>query len=420
MSANVTNLKQQPARADEAARNEVPERAPAPPPEPVARGEAPSAQTETPVAHVARKGGRNFLRLLLMAGGIFAVVALGTGYWLHGGRWVSSDDAYIRAPKLMVSTDVSGIVSSVDVSEGARVKAGDILFRVDPAQFEIALQLAKAQLVSIRTGLQAAHGDYAQLQAGIAAQTAQVALAQATNDRAEGLARTSSGTQASLDQARFTLLAAQKQLEAMKRQSEAALTRLGGAEDFPVEQTSQYLAAQAGVAEAQRQLDHTVVRAPFSGIVTAVDRLQPGAFLVSQTAALTNTGAVALVASDGFYIEANVKETDLTFIKSGDSVDFTVDAYPGHAFKGEVDSISPATGSEFALIPAQNASGNWVKVVQRVPVRIKVKPGADDPRLLSGMSVVVEIDSGHIRRLSDLWDWGPAPMRSRPDAAVGH
>jgi membrane fusion protein, multidrug efflux system len=152
----------------------------------------------------------------------------------------------------------------------------------------------------------------------------------------------------------------------------------------------------------QRQLDHTVVRAPFNGIVTQVAALQPGTYLVAQTAALTNTGAVALVSSDDVWVEANMKETDLTYVKVGDKVSVSVDTYPGHEWTGTVESIFPATGAEFSILPAQNTSGNWVKVVQRITVKIRVAQEAGNRVLRSGMSTYVEIDTRHRHRLSDL------------------
>jgi membrane fusion protein (multidrug efflux system) len=413
MSTIASKAKTRAESPDSVLRAEAPRNEPAPSrPEPDARtpSAAPTGEAQASAAPGKAKGGRNVARLSLMALGVIGVAVIGTGYWLRGGRWISTDDAYIRAPKLMVSTDISGIVDSVDVREGQRVKAGDILFRVDRRQFEIALAAAKADLESTRISLTAAKADYAQLQSGIAAQDAQVALAQINFDRSADLLKTNSGTKAAFDQARFALEAARQQLQALKRQSDAALVRLGGSADTPVEQLPQFLAAQARLDEATRQLDHTVVRAPFAGTVTQVDKLQPGTYLVSQTAALTNTGAVALVASDGFFIEANVKETDLTFIKTGDPVDVAIDAYPGRVWKGVVDSIAPASGSEFSIIPAQNASGNWVKVVQRVPLRVKLLPDADAPALRAGMSVVADIDTGHVRHLSELWTPAAPPQ----------
>ena len=364
------------------------------------------AAAAAPVKAPAGQSDRSRYRMILMVGGIVAAVAVAGGFWLSGGRWVSTDNAYIHAPKLMVSTDVSGLVSSVEVHEGERVKAGQILFRVDPRQFEIAVQAAQANLAQTKIGLEAARQDYRRLQSDIAAQEAQVALARATSDRATALLETSAGTRATYDQARYTLEAASKQLDSLMLQAQAALTRLGGDAASPVETHPQYLAAAAQADEARRQLEHTVVKAPFAGIVTAVDTLQPGTYLVAQTAALTNTGAIGLVATDDVWIDANLKETDLTYTRVGNPVDVTIDSYPGRSWHGHVAAIAPASGSEFAIIPAQNASGNWVKVVQRVPARIALDPEPDSPRLSAGMSAVVEIDTGHRRSLSELWGGG--------------
>ena len=402
-------------REAEAPRPDLPER-PAPAPvQPSARAEAPQTAAPTVAPADSRQRGRGRLRGVLMLAGIAGVIIGGGFYWLRGGEWVSTDDAYIRAPKLMVSTDVSGIVSSVDVAEGQRVKAGDVLFKVDPQQFRIALDAATARLDLTRMNLIAARSDYQQIQSQIAAQSQQVQLDRINNERAAGLAQSNAGTKAAADQARFTLAADEARLEALRRQAESALTKLGGSPDTPVEKLPQYAEARTAVEEARRQLDHTVVKAPFSGVVTAVDKLQPGTFLVSQTAALTNTGAVALVGDEGLYIEANVKETDLTWLKKGDPADISVDAYPDQVWKGHVDSISPASGSEFSILPAQNASGNWVKVVQRVPIRLVIDTGPANVRLRAGISVVVDIDTGHKRKLADL-----APAWLAPYIGQGH
>lgn len=343
------------------------------------------------------------LRLALMLGGV-AVVALGSGYfWLTGGRYVSTDDAYVRAAKLMVSTDVSGIVSDVDVKEGQSVKAGDVLFRIDPRQYQIALDNAKASLAETALNLEAAKVDYQRMLSDIASQQAVVQNDQATFDRYSALVKDSAAlSRAQYDQGRFTLDADQRKLDSLKQQAQVALAKLGGKPDFAVATHPQYLQAKAAVDEAQRQYDHAVVRAPFGGTVTEVDSLQPGLYLVAATAALTNQGAVGLISNEKTWIDANLKETDLTYVKPGDEVDVTVDAYPGRTWKGRVESIAPASGSEFSILPAQNASGNWVKVVQRVPVRVVVEVKPDDPPLRSGMSVVVDIDTGHSRTLSDI------------------
>jgi membrane fusion protein, multidrug efflux system len=350
-----------------------------------------------------RLGRKRTLRLLLMVGGILVVLVAALTFWLRGGRYVSTDDAYVRAAKLMVSTDVSGLVTEVDVREGQTVKAGDVLFRIDPKQFQIALDNAKAQLQQTALNIEAMKQDYKRVLEDIQAQQAQVELDQANYDRYAVLVKSDSVSKANYDQARFTLAADKKKVESLKQQAQVQLARLGGNPDIPVGEHPQYQQAKANVDEAQRQLDHTVVRAPFNGIVTQVDTLQPGTYLVSQTAALTNTGAVGLVATDNVWVDAHVKETDLTHVKSGDPVGIFVDTYPSRVWSGSVESISPASGAEFAILPAQNASGNWVKVVQRISVRVRVDRNPDDPILRAGMSVTVDIDTGHRRSLSELF-----------------
>ncbi|MFC7538288.1 HlyD family efflux transporter periplasmic adaptor subunit [Siccirubricoccus deserti] len=173
------------------------------------------------------------------------------------------------------------------------------------------------------------------------------------------------------------------------------LAKLGGDANAPVEHHPDYLDAAARVAEAERQLDHTTLRAPFAGVVTQVSSVQPGQYLAAATPAF------ALVSSDHVWVDALPKETDLTHVKPGDPATITIDTYPGVIWQGSVESISPASGSTFSVLPAQNASG--VKVVQRIPVRIRVEQPADAPRLRAGMSAVVSIDTGHERHLSDIF-----------------
>ena len=344
-------------------------------------------------------------RFLLMVVVPIAVAVAGAILYVTGGRYVSTDDAYVHAAKLMVSTDVSGIVSSVDVHEGETVKAGDVLFRIDPKQFQIALDNAKANLEQTALSIRAMKQDYARMQNDVAAERAQVQLDQTTFDRNAALLRSATVSQSSYDQARYTLDADQAKLKALQDQAAVQLARLGGNAEIPVEQHPQYLQAKAQVDEAQRQLNHTVVRAPFDGVVTQVDALQPGTYLVSQTAALTNAGAIGLVGTNDIWVDANMKETDLTHVRSGDHVKVYVDTYPGHVWSGTVQSIAPAAGSEFSILPAQNSSGNWVKVVQRIPVRVAIDKSQCDRPLRAGMSAVISIDTGK-RRITRLMDEG--------------
>lgn len=373
--------------------------------EPEAREtQTPAAQSAAPSRPAIRRAyGRGVLRFTLMSVSIIVVLLASAIFWLRGGRYVSTDNSYLRAAKLMVSTDVSGIVAGVEVRQGQNVKQGEVLFRLDPRQFEIALTAASAQRDQVRLSIEASRRDYARIRSDIAAGEAVVAQARAVFQRAETLAQRNAGSQAQLDQARNALTAEENRLASLRQAAQAALTRLGGDTDLPVEKHPQYIEAQARVAETQRQLERTIVRAPFAGAVTAVESLQPGAFLVAATAALTNTGAVGLVSSSNMWIEANMKETDLTNVRAGQDCEIVIDAYPNRIWKGKVESIFPVTGSEFSVLPAQNASGNWVKIVQRIPVRVRVLTHEGDPPLRSGMSAVVTVDTQHRRTMADLW-----------------
>lgn len=363
-----------------------------------ASGPVPAARETTlePSRATARYR-RRMLRPVLMLGGVLVVIAASLIYWVNGGRYVSIDNAYVRAAKLAISTDVSGIVQEVDVKEGQRVEKGDVLFRLDPRPFQIALDGARANLAQTALTIDAAKRDYQRMLRDVDAKQAQVQADQAAFDRYAKLVKGGSVTRADYDDARFKLASNEAQVQSLKELAQVQLARLGGNPDVKPSALPQYQEAEAKVAEAQRQLDHTVVRAPFAGVVTQVGQLQPGQYLAAATAAF------GLVSTDNVWIEASPKETDLTYVKPGDRVRVTVDTYPGRDWSGVVQSIAPNSGSEFSVLPAQNASGNWVKVVQRIPLRVNVERHQGDPELRAGMSVEVEIDTGHVRHFSDLF-----------------
>ena len=333
-----------------------------------------------------------------------ATVAIGAGaFWLRGGRYAYTDDAYVQSAKIVVTTDVSGLVASVNVHEGQLVKLGDLLFQLELKPFQIALDNARGHLEETVQNVQSMKEDYQVLMNNVSAQEAQVALDQVIFDRQAALVKDDFASRATYDQARYTLELDRQKLESLKKQARSQLAKLGGDPDIAVSNHSLSRQAQAKVDEAQRELDHTSVRAPFDGIVTQVDSLQPGDYLVAQTAALTGAGAMALVATDHLWVDAEMKETDLTYVQPGNPVTVTVDTYPGQVWTGKVDAISPASGSEFSVLPAENSSGNFVKVVQRIPVRISIATPPGTPVLRAGMSAEVSIDTGHTRSLRDLF-----------------
>ena len=351
------------------------------------------AADETPL-HARNR--TKLLRPLLMIGGIVAVVVVSFMYWLHGGRYVSIDNAYVRAAKVAIAPEVPGTVMEVLVREGQRVKKGDILLRLNPDRYQIALEGAKAKLAEVELSLLAMKGDYRRMLRDTDAKAAQVQSDQTSFERYGNLVKGGGVTRADYDDARFRLAASHAALASLQEHAAVQLARLGGNADVDVTTMPQYLLAKSAVDEAERQLRDTSIVAPFDGVATQVESVQPGMYLAA------SIPAFGLVSSDRLWIEASPKETDLTHVKPGDTVTFTVDTYPGRIWKGVVQSISPASGAEFSVLPAQNASGNWVKVVQRIPLRVRVERQPGDPELRAGMSVVVSIDTGHVRHASDI------------------
>jgi membrane fusion protein (multidrug efflux system) len=340
---------------------------------------------------------KNLLRWGLMAGGVLAVVIGGGLYWLSSGRWVDTDDAYVQADSMTLSTDVSGIVASIPVHEGQAVTAGTVLFSLDPQKFQIALDNARANLGQMRLNVEAAKADYQAALRDTGAKQQQVNADQATYARYAALVKERAVTQQETDDARYKLAADQQAVSASESKARALLAKLSGNPDIAVADTPSVKQAQAQVAEAEREMAHSVVRAPYDGIVTQVNKLQPGMYLGASTAAF------GLVSTDHVWVEAEPKETQLTYAKNGDHVDVSFDLYPGRTWSGTVESVAPATDQNFSLLPAQNSSGNWVKVVQRIPVRVRVDMKPGDPPLRAGMSADIAIDTGHVRTLSDLF-----------------
>jgi membrane fusion protein (multidrug efflux system) len=340
---------------------------------------------------------RRFTRWALF--GLLPLALIVGGYfYFTGGKIMSTDDAYVDAEKVAISTDVAGLVQNVDVTDNQHVTAGQVLYRLDPRQFQIALDNAKANLEQTGLSIDAMKQDYKHMLSDADAEQAQVDLDQTNYNRENMLLHSGTVSQAVFDQAQYTLLNDKSKLESLRQQAATQLARLGGNADIETTQHPQYQQAQAQVEEAQRQLDHTVIKAPFIGTVTNVPSIAPGKYLAASTTAFY------LVDTDHLWINANPKETELTYVRPGQPVTVTVDTYPDAVWHGTVQSISPAASQEFSLLPAQNTSGNWVKVVQRVPMRVRVDTGDQKlPPLRAGMSVEVNVDTGHARGLPHFW-----------------
>jgi len=365
-------------------------KAPRRPPETAPR--APSALAERP-----RPSRRPWLRWALFL--LLPLVLLAGGFWyVTGGQVMSTDDAYVEADKVGVSTDVSGIVKEIDVTENQHVEAGRVLYRLDDLQFRLALERAKAQVGMVADALNALKANYRDMQAQIQQAQHDVDYYDREFRRQQSLLSSGAAAQVAFDTARRNLLNAQQKLASLDQQLAAIAANLNGDPDGPVEKHPRYLDAVAQRDEAQRQLDHTVIKAPFTGTVTSVPSIAPGKYLAASTTAFY------LVDTDHLWVSANPKETELTYVKPGQPVTVTVDTYPDAVWHGTVQSISPAAAQEFSLLPAQNTSGNWVKVVQRVPMRVRVDTSDQKlPPLRAGMSVEVNVDTGHARGLPHLW-----------------
>jgi membrane fusion protein, multidrug efflux system len=368
------------------ARRETPQ---APPVAPEGTRAAPDTEQTAPASPTRRRWVRRALFLLL------PLALIGGGYrYVVGGQIMSTDDAYVNADKVGISTDVSGTVSEVDVTDNQQVAAGQVLYRLDPLQFQIALANTQANRAQIALTLDSMKRDYRRMLTDAAAEQAQVALDRTRYERATRLLTSGVESRAGYDQAQYTQQADQSKLEALRQEARVQLARLGGNPDVQTAQFPQYVQANAQVAEAQRELVHTVVLAPFAGIVTNVPAIAPGKYLPASTTAFN------LVDTQHVWIDATPKETELTYVRPGQPASLIVDTYPNIRWRGTVESLSPAAAQEFALLPAQNTSGNWVKVVQRVNMRIRVDTSNRRmPPLRAGMSVEVDIDTAHQRGL---------------------
>lgn len=370
----------------------------APEPAPSAAPVRPATPAPTPAAAVAvvrkkRSGIRRFVLLVVIPA---AAAVGGFTWWLAGGRYVSTDNAYIGADKALITPYVTGPIVAVHVKEGQRVRAGDPLFDIDPAPYESALALAKGRLAAARVEFANLHESYSsnidQIQMGDDA----VKLRQADFDRKKTLATSHAGTIVDQDTAAAALVQAKQILEFVKSQQESVKVKLGGGLNTNIEDFPDYMQAKAGFDDATRNLGYAHIKAPIEGVATQVSNIELG------RVAPAGQAVFAVVSDHGLWVDANPKESDLTFVRQGLPATATVDTFPGREWKGSVCSIAPGTGAQFAILPPQNASGNWVKVVQRVPLRFCFDSQEDMSGLRAGMSTDIAIDTGRVRSIAGL------------------
>ena len=333
----------------------------------------------SPDAPARSKRGRRLVLLVVVPLVLLATVV---AVYLHGGRYVTTDNAYVRADKVPVSAEVSGRVEQVLVAENQHVAVGAPVAK------------SEAHLGQVRADLAALQASYHETQAQMVLRQSRSAFSQKEEHRQSRLLDKQYISAATFDTARQASDVAAQEVKVLEQELKRMTEMLGGSVDAPVEVHPSFKAAQAELDDALLNQQRTLVRASIPGVVSNLPK--PGQYVSAGSMAL------ALVGSDAPWVEANFPETDLTYVQPGQEVEVRIDIYPDRVWHATVESLSPATGSEFSVIPAQNATGNWVKIVQRVPVRIQLQMEEGGPPLLAGLSTEVEINTGHRRQLSDL------------------
>ncbi|HJQ59606.1 MAG TPA: HlyD family secretion protein [Vineibacter sp.] len=356
--------------------------------------ETPPAQVQAPTPPATRRmSGRLLARGVMWSLPLLAIV-IGAAAWLMAGRTVGTDNAYVKGDRVLVAPEVAGKIVEVAVQENERVTRGQLLFRLQDEPYKLALARAESELETVRAEIRGLRAGYRQKREEIKSAKSQEAFAVGDFERQTELAQRKVISGQRLDESRRDLDVARQRIAMLNEELMRLEAALAGDPKIHTDDHPRVKQSAAARDEAALNLRRTRIEAPIDGIAsrkpTVGTHAAPGATIMT------------VVADAGLWIEANYKETDLTRVRPGQTATVHIDTYPERVWRGTVVSIAQATGAEFAVLPPQNASGNWVKVVQRIPVRIEVTSAAGDPPLRVGMSATVDIDTGHIRTFGEL------------------
>jgi len=324
-------------------------------------------------------------RTLLFALGILVAIGVGGYLYVIESRYVTTDNAYLKFDKVTLDGEVAASVTALHVKENQAVRAGDLLVTLDDAAYRVAAARAVAELAKAESRIRSLKAGYRTREAKLALAQNNLAFAEKEYRRQVNLSEKNLTAESLIDERRHALDTARENILIIERELAQLRASLNDDVDAPVAQYPEVMAARADVELANIDLEHTRVSAPFAGFVGHLPKLGQRVEV--------GTPVLSLVAGENAWVEANFKETEIADLYVGQPAAITLDAYPGERFEGRVESLSAASGAEYSVLPPQNATGNWIKVVQRIPVRIRLLPREAAPVLRAGMSAVVKIDT---------------------------
>ena len=363
------------------------------------RMDAPTRASDTPAPQIPvaepresrtapARGLRERLRLPLMIGVPLIAGAVALYFYLANVGYESTDDAYLRAAQVSISPNVSGRVIEVDVQDNQPVRQGETLIRIDERPFRIAVEDAQARVANAKLQIESLKATYWQRMADLRSAQSTLEYQKHEYERQAHLLASGISPQSLVEKTLDARNQAQQNMISDQQQINSTLASLGGDPNIPADRHPTVQEARAQLDRALLNLSYTTISAPIDGIVTRVEELQAGDYINAAAPAFV------LISTHDIWVEANFKEVQLTHMLPGQSATVRIDAYPGRAIRAKVISISPGTGSQFSLLPPENATGNWVKVVQRLPVRLRLE---DSVPVQSGLSAWVTVDTNHGR-----------------------